>query len=125
MVVFGDMKAYKIEKGIKIPSVSYRTGTMKVSPIAATLNALKKGNSFLVKDPAELMRAEKVMRDMMARERKHDGTRKFTARRLNGSVRIWRVKRIQLHATLRKMRVFDVGEFTFVRSQPRACPCRR
>ena len=86
------MKTYKIEKGIKIPPVSYRTGTAKASPFALTLNALNKGESFLVKEPSEMMRAEKVMRDMTARERNSGGTRKFTARRLNGGVRIWRVR---------------------------------
>ena len=86
------MKTYKIEKGIKVPAIGQRTGAVKVSPVAATMSELKKGESFLVKSPLEVVKAEKVMRDYMRRERERAGDRVFTSRRMSGGVRIWRIK---------------------------------
>ena len=86
------MKTYKIDKGIKIPAPSLRRGAARVSMTATTINMLKKTESFLVKSPIEAMKAEKAMRDFMHRERKDGGSRRFSARRTGGGVRIWRVK---------------------------------
>ena len=86
------MKTYKIEKGIKLPPVGQRNGQMKVSPVAATMNELKKGESFLIKSPLEVAKSEKVLKDFMRRERERGGNRIFTSRRIGGGVRIWRVK---------------------------------
>ena len=87
-----DMRTYKIEKGIKVPAIGQRTGVVKVSPVAATMHELKKGESFMVKSPLEVTKAEKVMRDYMRRERDRNGERVFTSRRTGGGVRIWRIK---------------------------------
>ena len=91
-VHFEDMKTYKIEKGIKVPAIGQRTGTVKVSPVAATMSELKKGESFLVKSPLEMVKAEKVLKDYKRRERQRKGERAFTSRRIGSGVRIWRVK---------------------------------
>ena len=91
-VHFEDMKTYKIEKGIKVPPIGQRNGEVKVSLVAATMNELGKGESFLVKSPLEMVKAEKVMRDYVRRERARDGDRAFTSRRIGGGVRIWRTK---------------------------------
>ena len=86
------MEPYKIEKGIKVPKAA-KTGTDKnLSRVGVTLPLLKKGASFLVKEPLEAMRAEKKMRDKNAREREVGSGKVFTSRRVNGGVRIWRLK---------------------------------
>ena len=85
------MKLYKTEKGIKVPPPAQAVSNGMPSMAAATMAMLEKGESFLVKDTLDAMRAEKKMRDLNARQRKSDG-RVFTARRTGGGVRIWRVK---------------------------------
>ena len=86
------MKLYKIEKGIKVPPPAQAVSNGKPSVAAATMAVLEKGESFLVKDTLEAMKAEKKMRDLNGRQRATGGGRVFTARRSGSGVRIWRVK---------------------------------
>ncbi len=84
------IKTYKIESGLKVPPPAVRPGT-GVSLAVVTMGQMKVGDSFLVRDPMDGVRAEKQMRDLMSRERSGDGKRKFVSRRLKLGVRIWRV----------------------------------
>ena len=86
------MKLYRIESGIKIPPKSNPKTTGTTSPTTATMQELKKGESFLIKDPVAAGSASKVMRDFMRRERARDGVREFVSRKIGASVRIWRMK---------------------------------
>lgn len=85
-------KLYKIEAGIKVSAVAVSHKASVPSVAAMTMAVLEKGDSFLVKDELEALKAAKVMRDMQARERDRNGTREFTARKVGKGVRIWRVK---------------------------------
>ena len=86
------MKTYKIEKGIKLPPPAVAVSNGKPTPAAATMVQLEKGESFLVKDALEAIKAEKTMRGMNGRQRETSGGRLFTARKIGNGVRIWRVK---------------------------------
>ena len=86
------MKPYKIDKGIKLPPVSVSNGANEMSRAVVTMLELKKGESFLVTDASESLRAEKRMRDFMLRERRRGGGKEFASRRLKTGVRIWRTK---------------------------------
>ena len=86
------MKVFKIEKGIKIPPKSQPTPSIQVSMAVATMAALAKGESFLIKDPLEAVKAEKRMRDLNARQRDNNGGRVYAARKVGGGTRIWRTK---------------------------------
>ena len=86
------MKTYKIDKGIDLPAVAFSNGDNSTSRVVMTLALLEKGESFLIKDPLEAMRAEKRTRDYMRRERERGSKKQFAARRLHGGVRIWRIK---------------------------------
>ena len=87
------MKIYKIESGIRIPAVVLRNGgDTPVSAVAATLARLEKSQSFLVKDALQALKAAKVLNDFARREKKRDGGRQFTSRRIKDGLRIWRVK---------------------------------
>ena len=87
------MNPYRIETGIKIPPIVHRTSpTQTASRALETMLALKKGNSFVVKDALDAIHATKVMRDFLARERRRNGARLFTSRKVGAGVRIWRVK---------------------------------
>ena len=85
------MQLYKIEKGIKVTSVKQEGSNGKASPVAATMQVLKKGESFLVTG-RYVGKAAKVMRDFTTGERARGGKREFTSRTLDAGVRIWRVK---------------------------------
>ncbi len=85
------MQLYKIEKGIKIPAVKQQGSNGKASPVAATMQVLKKGESFLVTG-RYVGKASKIMRDFMSGERAREGKREFTSRTLDAGARIWRVK---------------------------------
>jgi hypothetical protein len=87
-----DMQIYRIEHGKKVPPISRPAPTNTMSRAAATMNELKKGDSFLVKDPIDAIRAAKVMRDLQRRERERSGTRLFTSRKIADGVRIWRTR---------------------------------
>ncbi len=81
---------YPIESGIKIPPITKSKPTVTISPAVATMNALDKGQSFLVKDPTAAFQAAKLMRDLMSRERDRDGDRNFISRKVGDGLRIWR-----------------------------------
>ena len=86
------MKLYKIEKGMKVPPPAHSTSGETISPAVATMQALQKGDSFLIKDALDAVRGEKKMRDLNARQRENGSGRVYTARKIGGGVRIWRVK---------------------------------
>jgi hypothetical protein len=86
------MNPYKIHAGIKVPPPSRPTTATTVSRAAATMLALDVGDSFLVRDPLDAVKAEKSMRDMNGNERKKKRGRKYVSRRLPKGLRIWRVQ---------------------------------
>lgn len=85
-------KLYRIDKGIKVPPRSQPTPSVQVSMAVATMTALAKGESFLIKDAFEAMKAEKRMRDLNARQRDNGGGRVYAARKVGDGTRIWRTK---------------------------------
>ena len=85
-------KLYKIESGMKIPLVMLNTKPTQASAVSLTLTKLEKGQSFLVKDALEAMRAAKIVRGAVARERERHGSRSYTTRKAGEGIRIWRVK---------------------------------
>jgi capsular polysaccharide biosynthesis protein len=86
------MHPYRIDQGIKIPAISRPAASQKSSRAMATMQLLKKGESFLIKDEIDAMRANKVMRDLLRRERQQDGTRLFVSRKIGAGIRIWRTR---------------------------------
>ena len=86
------MKPYKIEKRIKVPAPSRPTTASTVSRAAITMQVLDVGDSFLVSDDLDAVKAEKSMRDMNAKCRARKDGRHFTSRRLPKGLRIWRAK---------------------------------
>lgn len=86
------MKLYKIEKGIEIPPILRAGSNGKSSAVVATVQCLKRGESFLVKDPLDAVKASKALRDFMRRERSTDGKRAFISRKIGAGLRIWRVR---------------------------------
>ena len=86
------MKIYNIEKGIKLSKPVIGKSDGRPSRVALTLNAMKKGDSFLVSSELEAMKADKTVRDRNTRERARGGEAQFTTRRIDKGVRIWRVK---------------------------------
>ena len=92
-VQWAHMKLYRIENGVKMPPVTYRNGGKTVmSAVAATLLQLNKGQSFLIKDQLEVVKAGKIISDANRRERTRGGKRAFSSRKIGGNLRIWRVK---------------------------------
>lgn len=85
-------KIYKIEKGIKVPAVAINREPSEPSAAALTLQKLDKGESFLIKDELDAIKAVKVVRDAMGRERARKSAKEFTTRKVGTGVRIWRVK---------------------------------
>lgn len=82
----GDMQLYRIEKGVKLPRPSRASGASKPSRAALTMAALAVGESFLIKDELDALKAVKSMMDMSRKDRR------FTSRRQDkGGVRIWRI----------------------------------
>ena len=76
------MKLYKIEKGVPVPEVSHVTGNGEPSRVIETLKLLEKGDSFLIKDPLDALRAVKVVTDFNRRKRLKGDKMSFTTRRL-------------------------------------------
>lgn len=70
---------YKIEGNVPVPSKS-------ADPFVQTLILLEPGESFLVTD----LSMEKIMSRSVYHSKKND--RKFLCRRVQGGVRVWRVK---------------------------------
>ena len=84
---------FKIEKGIKIPKPSIgHTSSIRTTKVANTLNELERGESFLVRDAYEGERAQKIMREFNARQRRNASGRVFTSRKVKNGSRFWRVK---------------------------------
>ena len=50
------LKLYRIEKGIKVPPRAQPIASVQVSMAVATMAALAKGESFLIKDPFEAVK---------------------------------------------------------------------
>jgi hypothetical protein len=86
------MKLYKIDTGIKVPKPSRPKLATSISRAAATMQKLAAGESFLVADPLDAMKAEKSMRDMNGSERTKRKGRHFASRRLEKGLRIWRTR---------------------------------
>jgi hypothetical protein len=86
------MKLYKIDKNIKLPPVAISRKPSTPSVVALTIDALNKGDSFLIRDPLDGLKAEKRMRDFNARERERKGERLFVSRKVPLGVRIWRTQ---------------------------------
>jgi hypothetical protein len=86
------MKLYKIEKGLKLPAPSRPKTASEISKAALTMRALKTGESFLIADLYDGLKAEKSMRDLNAAERGRSSGRCFASRRTKRGVRIWRIR---------------------------------
>ncbi len=56
------------------------------------MQAMEAGDSFLIADALEAIKAEKVVKDSNGREREKKSGRSFIMRRLPKGLRIWRVK---------------------------------
>lgn len=61
-----------------------------VSKAMETLKLLQAGESFLVRDVEDAVRATKSMRDYNARERRKGTKIAFASRRMKQGLRIWR-----------------------------------
>ena len=79
-------KLYKIEKGIKLWNAGLPAPSAGPGAVSLTMQAMEKGDSFVVKDELEAMKARKVVLDRS----KTDG-RNYTTRKLGKGLRIWRV----------------------------------
>ena len=79
-------KLYKIEKGMAIPEVE-QAYHGKPGAVALTMQVLELGQSFLVKDELEAVKARKTVQDISRR-----GGKVFTTRKVGKGVRIWRTK---------------------------------
>ncbi len=86
------MKPYKIEKLIKVPAPSRPKTATTISRAAATMAVLEAGDSFLVTESMEAIKAEKSMRDMNGTGRRQRNGRRYVSRRLPKGLRIWRVR---------------------------------
>lgn len=86
------VKLHKIETGIKLTAVVQGTSSVAVGTIAATMALLEKGQSFLIKDELEALKAGPMFRGFQQRERARGGAREFTSRKVGNGLRIWRVK---------------------------------
>jgi hypothetical protein len=91
-VQWSDMKSYKIENGVKVPPPSRPKIRTTPSRAAITMQALAVGDSFLIRDELDALKAEKSMRDMNTSARDRKDGRRYVSRRLPKGLRIWRVK---------------------------------
>ena len=86
-------KTYKIRKGIAVPEPTVdKTKNKQPSKVALTLSVMEVGDSFVVPDALEAMKAVKVVQDFSTRERGRSGVRKFVTRRSKKGFGVWRVK---------------------------------
>ena len=83
-------KLYKIEKGIKVPAPATSHKATAPSRAALTMRAWKKGESFLIADELEAVKAQKEMRDFVAQERARKSGAAYVQRKAGVGVRIWR-----------------------------------
>lgn len=86
------IKLYKIEKGIKLPPVAVNHEANMPTGAALTIAKLEKGDSFLVSNELEALKATRVLRGFQKRERARKGGREFTSRKVGAGVRIWRIR---------------------------------
>jgi hypothetical protein len=85
------MQTYRIDHGVRLPEPQHRSGPTTASKAALTMQQLDPGDSFLIKDFADAIAAQKCMRDFNRRERARTGGRQFASRRVKNGVRIWRI----------------------------------
>lgn len=85
-------KLYKIEKGIKVPPVAVSHQPTAPSAAALTLQLLEKGESFLIRNELEALKAGKVVRGANARETARKSGKEFLTRKAGKGLRVWRVK---------------------------------
>ena len=85
-------KLYKIETGIKVPPVVQGVSSVAVGAVAATMERLAAGQSFLIKDELEAIKAALTYRGFRQRESERGGAREFTSRKAGKGLRIWRLK---------------------------------
>ena len=83
---------YKIETGVKVGAIIQGTSSVKVGPVAATMNVLANGESFLIKSELDAVKAGPTYRGFLQRERERGGGREFTSRKVGSGLRIWRIK---------------------------------
>ena len=85
-------KLSKIETGFKVPARLVNREPSTPSATALTMNKLEKGQSFLIRDELQALKAAKVVRDYCARQRERKTEHPFTSRRIGKGMRVWRVK---------------------------------
>lgn len=82
----GNMQLYRIERGVRLTKPAQAHLASKPSRAALTMAALAVGESFLIRDELDALKAVKSMKDMSRKDRR------FTSRRqAKGGVRIWRI----------------------------------
>ena len=85
-------KPYKVEKGMRMPEEGeFGGGVGQPSRVGATLAVMEKGESFLLRDELEALKASKIMRDKGRRDKAAGRTLEFAMRRVKNGWRIWRV----------------------------------
>ena len=87
-----EVALYKIETGVKLNEIVQGTSSVAVGAVAATMSALEKGQSFLIKDELAALKAGPTYRGFLQRERERGGEREFTSRKVGSGLRIWRTK---------------------------------
>lgn len=87
------MQLYKIEKGIPVAKPATATSDGRPSKTSATMQAMAKGDSFLITGSLDALKAPKIVRDFNGRERRRgEKPRVFVTRKMSDGVRIWRAK---------------------------------
>ena len=69
-----------------------KSGNGEAAKATETMNQMNIGDSFLVRDALEGIKATKCMRDKNTRGRQNGGGRLFASRQVKQGVRIWRIK---------------------------------
>ena len=82
-------KLYKIESGIVMPEPVVANGDGMPSRVFLTMKLLEVGQSFLIADELEAMKAARVVKDSNSRLK---GEKKFAMRKMKKGARVWRVK---------------------------------
>lgn len=85
-------KLYKIERGLKVPPILVNRRPSPPSAAALTIAQLQKGESFLIANELEAMKAMKVVRDFSTSERARGGKRQLTTRKVGKGLRVWRTR---------------------------------
>lgn len=79
---------YKLEKGIPLSEPFVGKSGGGPGRVSLTLSAMEKGDSFLIRDELEALKASKTLRD---RNGRGDG-KNFTQRKVKNGWRVWRVE---------------------------------